>query len=126
VTRRRHDLTAVIRRAFASRGRRTVAVGVSVVVAAVAATVGLATTVAAGAFVATVGVVVAWWIDRHAPDKWFDPPNPVVDVTRSATPGMSEREVYRHLTIHNEREDLREEKIEKERRKRRRQAKTRR
>jgi len=121
---RRTDIAATSRRVLSRVGRRRL----SATVGAAFGTIGIATALAGlestGLFVAFVGVVVAAAIDRHAPDVVFDGDvDPKATVTRSSTPGMSEREVYRRLTIHGEREDLKQEKIEKKRKRQERQAK---
>jgi len=77
-----------------------------------------------GLYVASIVYLIAWSCYRYTPDVVFDGDvDAKATVTQSSTPGMSEREVYRRLTIHGEREDLKQEKIEKKRKRQERQAK---
>jgi hypothetical protein len=88
-------------------------------------TAALAGLYAPAIFVALVGVSIAVLFYRNAPDVVFDDPPAKVIPTRSSSPGMTETEMYRRLAIHGEREDMKEEKIERERKRQRRQAKSR-
>lgn len=121
---RRHDLAATTRRTLGHVGRRRFAMGV----ATFFGTIGIATALggleSTGLFVAIVGGVLAGAIHRYTPDVVFDGDvTPSATVTRSEVPGMKESVYARRIAIHGEREDLREEKIEQERKKRERKAK---
>jgi hypothetical protein len=94
-------------------GAAFAAVGIAAVLAGVESTAW---------FVGVVGGIVTVLCYYWLPDVVFDPPPDVVTETRSSTPGMTEREVYRTLAIHGERQDLKEEKIEQERKRRERRA----
>ena len=85
-------------------------------------TIGIATVLAGlestGVFVAFVGVVVAAAIDRYTPDVVFDGDvAPKAIVTEEHEDGLSQAEYARRLAIHSERNELKEEKIEKRRKK---------
>lgn len=121
---RRHDLAAVARRACSRVGRRRVAACVWAPFTFVGVATALAGLEYAGAFVALAGAVVAATVYRHAPDSVFEAPAPTAIVTKSSTDGMTEGEVDRRLSIHAEREELREEKIERRRKRQERKSKS--
>lgn len=78
---------------------------------------------AAGVFVIATGAAFGWAAHEYLPDVAFERPPSKAIVTRSRVDGMSEQEVFRRLAIHGEREDLKEEKIEKRRKRQERKAK---
>ena len=122
---RRFDVAASIRRACAARGRRSVAKVLSAPLffaGFTAATAGLEWT---GTFLFVSGLIVLQSAPSRLPDVLFEEPGPKKFRSKTLTPGMSDGEVSRRLAIHSERHDLQAEKIEKERRKQRRKAKTR-
>ena len=121
---RRTDLAATVRRVLGHVGRRRFAMGVATFGTTIGVTAALAGLELVGVYLTSIVYLIAWACYRYAPDVVFDGDvDPKATVTRSSTPGMSEREVYRRLTIHGEREDLKQEKIEKKRKRQERQSK---
>lgn len=121
--RKRYDIAATTRRVCAACGRRRIAATCGSTIGAVGIATLLAGLELTGAFVVIVAVAVAVWVDRYAPDRVFDRPSPTVVKTSSSTPGMTENEVNRQLAIHSHRNDLRDEKVERERKRRERRRK---
>ena len=121
----RHDVAASCRRVLARHGRRKLAAGV-VGMSVVAFVYGAATSSWVGVVVGAVLLALGYYVDRVAPASIFDRPGPVVYRERHVEDGMTEDEAMRRFGIHSEREELRAEKIQEERRKAERKAKSRR
>lgn len=121
----RHDIAATMRRVLAHVGRDRFrwAVGTAFTLAGV--TAALAGLHAVGIYVALLGTA-AFVGAKELPDVLFTEPAPKQVHTESASPGMGDREVARRLRIHNEREELREEKVEERRKRQERRAKAKR
>lgn len=122
---RRHDIAAATRRVLSRVGRRRSAASIATAGMTIGVTALLAGFTEPGVFVAGVAGVLAAAFDRYAPDCLFEAPAPVATVTRSASDGMTQREMNRRLFLHSKREELKEEKIEKRRKRNRRKQKTR-
>lgn len=121
---RRHDIAAISRRACSRVGRPNVAACIWAPFAFAATMAALAGLEYAGAFVALTGNALAGAFYRYAPDSLFETPRPKAIVTKSSTDGMTDAEVDRRLSIHTEREQLREKKIERRRKRQERKSKS--
>jgi len=119
----RYDVTASIRRVLSRAGRLRACAGVGAAFSFVGIATALAGLESTASFVAIVGGFVSGLCYYRLPDAVFESPPDVVTETKSTTPGMTEQEVYRTLAIHAERQDLKEEKIEREQKRRERRSK---
>lgn len=121
--RKRHDPGASVRRAMASVGRKR---GWAL------PTIPAALATAIGGYTGTVWLLAVGWVlvtlaiaFRYAPEWVYTAPDPITDVTHVREDGMTESELMRRFGIVAEREEYRAEKIEEQRKRQERKAKSR-
>lgn len=105
-------------------GRDGLRKGIGTVFFAVGVTAALAGLTAVAIYWGALGIAAILAVDR-IPDAVFEAPAVKVKVSRSESPGMTVGEYHRRLAIHAEREELKEERIEKRRKRQERKAKAR-
>lgn len=117
----RYDVAASLRRTLSRLGRSKVRRALSIPFISAGIAAALAGLGLVAMYAALLAIAVYTASDR-LPDELFEEPDPAVTRSTTKVPGMHADEVARRLAIHNEREDLRAEKIEEQRRRQERKA----